>query len=71
MMMSQAQKYLWIIAPNCWGYLIFLRWCAMFSENDHSCRLYYCSILTAQGELEKIAFDKSQGWGVIQESEPN
>jgi hypothetical protein len=32
---------------------------------------YYCSILTARVELKKIVFAKSQGWGVIQESEPN
>jgi hypothetical protein len=38
LMMSQAQKYLWIIVAKYWGYVIFAHWCSMFSENDHSCR---------------------------------
>ena len=37
MMMSQAQKYLWVDVANNWGYVIFARFYNMFSDYEDSC----------------------------------
>jgi hypothetical protein len=51
MMMLQAQKYLWINCRQLLGLHIFARWCAMFSENDHSCSVAFAGPPTDHGSI--------------------